>query len=56
MATPVGVCRVCERPIYPADPRARDPEEKDDDRVTLLHLPCLRTVERVVDESGEPEG
>ena len=50
---PVGTCRVCGQPIYPTDPRARDPEEKDEDVVALLHLPCWEAV-RALEEEEDP--
>ena len=53
LSLPLGTCRVCGRPIYPTDPRARDPEEKDDDLATLLHLPCWDAV-RALEEDDEP--
>jgi hypothetical protein len=52
LSLPLGTCRVCGRPIYPTDPRARDPKEKDDDLATLLHLPCWNAV-RALEEDDE---
>jgi hypothetical protein len=40
----VGACRFCEEPIFPTDPRARDPKAKDDDAAALLHLGCWEAV------------
>jgi hypothetical protein len=53
LSRPVGTCRFCGKPIYPTDPRARDPEEKDEDAATLLHLPCWEAV-RALEEDDEP--
>jgi hypothetical protein len=51
---PIGACRFCEEPIYPTDPRARDPQEKDEDAATLLHLPCWEAV-RALEEEEEAD-
>jgi len=55
LARPLGTCRVCGQPIYPTDPRARDPQEKDEDRATLLHLACFETA-RALEEAEAEEG
>jgi hypothetical protein len=54
LSRPVGACRFCGRPIYPTDSRARDPQEKGEDRATLLHLPCFEAV-RALEEEEEAE-
>jgi hypothetical protein len=50
LSSPIGTCRVCGEPIYPTDPRARDPDEKDKDAATLVHLLCLSAAESEADE------
>ena len=50
LSQPVGTCRVCDAPIYPTDPRARDPDEKDDNAATLVHLTCAEAPESEDDE------
>jgi hypothetical protein len=45
LSRPVGTCSFCGEPVLPTDARVCDPREKDEDAVTLLHLPCWEAVE-----------
>jgi hypothetical protein len=52
LSTPIGICRICETPVYPTDSRQRDPQETDESDTALLHLPCL-LVEEAEEDGGE---
>jgi hypothetical protein len=54
LSRPLSTCRFCGQAVYPTDPRARDPQEKDEDAATLLHLPCFEAV-RALEEEEEAE-
>ena len=52
LSTSVGTCRLCGQPVYPTDPRRRDPDELDEDAVAILHLPCLQAAASEGDDQG----
>ncbi len=45
LSSSVGTCRLCEQPVYPTDPRVRDPDEKDEDATAIMHLACFEAAE-----------
>ena len=41
LRAPLGSCRFCGESVHPTESRRRDPKQRDESVVALVHLPCL---------------